>query len=113
MVLVLAKDECVRLTCAEVLTRSGVAAAPGEWPPQAGERSPDAIVVWEASEADVAAIRAMHADVPVVVCTWGREGRWPDSVAVVRLPFNAERVARLVEHKVRETRKLSAAASAH
>ncbi len=103
--LVLAQDECVRLTCAEVLTRLGVDATAGAWPPAAGGVKPEAILAWEASEGDVAAIRALHGEVPLFVCTWRHRERWPASVDVVRLPFNAARVVRAVEQAVQEARQ--------
>jgi hypothetical protein len=106
-VLVVAEDECVRLTCAEVLTRLGFAASAGDWPPRPADREPDAILVWDAREEDIPAIRAAHGEVPLLVCTWRPRDHWPDSVGIVRLPFNAERVARIVEHTVREMRKLA------
>ncbi len=107
-VLVLAEDECVRLTCAEVLTRLGFETTAGALPVRPGDRIPDAILVWEASEGDVEQIRAAHRQVPLLVCTWRHRSRWPESVAVVRLPFNGERVARVVERMVREMRKATA-----
>ncbi len=106
-VLVLAEDECIRLTCAEVLMGLGFAATVGEWPPRASGGAPDAILVWEATEQDIPAIRAAHGEVPLLVCTWRHRDRWPESVGIVRLPFNAERVARIVEHTVREMRRLA------
>ena len=106
--LVLAEDECVRLTCAEVLMRLGFQATPGAWPPRAGGGPPDAILVWDATDEDVKAIRAAHGEVPLFVCTWRPRDPWPPSVGIVQLPFNAERVAQVVERTVREMRKLAA-----
>jgi hypothetical protein len=95
--LVLAEDACLRATCAEVLTRLGFRATVGAWPARGGDETPDAILILEASGADVSSIGAAYGDVPLFVCTWRHREHWPDSVRVVRLPFNGERVARMVE----------------
>ena len=102
--LVLAEDECIRLTCAEVLSRYGLEAAAGDWPPRAGNGTPDAILVWEMMEADLSRIRAAYGGVPLLVCTWRHGVRWPEPIRIVRLPFNAERVARIVQRTVAQLR---------
>jgi CheY-like chemotaxis protein len=97
-VLVLAEDECIRFTCAEVLARMGFrpnVGAPGD----ACAVIPDAILIWEPGVADVRATRAAYPDVPLLVCTWQHRQPWPETVEVARLPFNAERVGQML-HKV-------------
>jgi hypothetical protein len=109
--LVLAEDECIRLTCAEVLTRLGFAATAGGWPPRSEGGIPDAILLWEATKAAVSETRAAYGEVPLLVCTWRHREPWHESVGIVQLPFNAERVARIVERTLREVRERPAQTS--
>jgi hypothetical protein len=99
-----AEDECIRLTCAEVLSRLGLAASAGDWPPRDRSGTPDAILVWEMTEADIVRIRAAYGEVPLLVCTWRHGVRWPEPIRIVRLPFNAERVTRIVQRTIAQLR---------
>jgi hypothetical protein len=101
-VLVLAEDRCIGFTCAEVLTSSGFQARVGAWPAGAGAGvKPDVILAWDATEAHADLIRAAHGAVPLLVCTWAHRQRWPGAEGVVRLPFNAERVAQRLAETLR------------
>jgi hypothetical protein len=98
-VLVLAEDECVRFTCAELLKRLGFDASVGSASGARCDRDLDVILMWEAPASDASAVQAAYSTVPVVVLTWKRDQAWPDGVSTVRSPFNPERVA-LELHRV-------------
>jgi hypothetical protein len=108
-VLVLAEDECIRVTCAEVLTRRGFRArgAPLR-APAPDDGFPNAIVAWEASANDVAEIRAAFGHVPVVVCTWAWREVWPEGVSPVRLPLDVERLTQLLHDTLRRAERAAA-----
>jgi hypothetical protein len=92
-VLVLAEDECVRFTCAEVLRRIGFAASVGPLRGAVQGDPPDVLLIWEPKSADVADALATHGSVPSIVFAWDRRQHWPEGVTVVFPPFNAERIA--------------------
>jgi hypothetical protein len=102
-VLVLAEDRCVGFTCAEVLRHSGFQASVGSWPAGAGaSTTPDIILAWDASEANARLIRAAHKGVPLLVCAWPhRQDCHLPGVGIVPLPFNAERVTRVLTQTLR------------
>jgi hypothetical protein len=89
-VLVLAEDECIRVSCGEVLRTLGMEAftAPG-----GADHAPDVVLVWDGLERDLRSASATYPDVPVVVCTYDHRRPWPGTAAVVSLPFDARRLA--------------------
>jgi hypothetical protein len=110
-VLVMADDECIRFTCAEVLSRHGFRASSAEgaaFPAQA----PDVVLLWESVADSLAATRAAYPGVPVIVCAWDRRREWPGADAVVHLPFNGDRVAKALLDTVRASQASARTASA-
>jgi hypothetical protein len=101
-VLCLADDECIRLTFADVLKQrgfrawSGPLSAPARPAFEADEDTPDAIVLWQATRENAAEIRAASGEAHVLVCTWDGREPWPRGITVVPLPFNLDRLVRLI-----------------
>ena len=105
-VLILADDDCIRFTCAEVLTRLGFEASSSAASGLSGAM-PDAILLWETAAGSLRAIRAAYPGVPVILCTWDHRREWPGADAVVQLPFNGDRVS-LTLHKMARANRASA-----
>lgn len=108
-VLVLADDPCIRSTCVEILGRLGfrASAAPRDAVPAA---APDVVLLWEEEGRDdgLAAARHAYEKVPIVLCTWDHRRAWQGADAVVRLPFNVQRVASAVVRTLKHARTLAA-----
>jgi hypothetical protein len=64
--------------------------------------------LWEASVAEVRAIRVLYGDVPLLVCTYDHRQQWNGAVGVVRLPFKLERVALALGQALRRTEGIAA-----
>jgi hypothetical protein len=94
-VLVLADDECIRFTCAEVLSQRGFRATTGAPPFGSREPGPDVVLLWEPCAAAVETARLRYAGAALVVCTYGSPCL-PPGATPAPLPFNAERVATAV-----------------
>jgi hypothetical protein len=98
-VLVLAEDECIRVSCAEVLRSLGMegltAPASGAGP------APDVVLVWDGLERDLRCASVAYPTVPVVVCTYDHRRPWPGTAAVVPLPFDARRLWTALVHVIR------------
>jgi CheY-like chemotaxis protein len=90
-VLVLADDECIRVSCAEVLRSLGMEAVTS--PAGGAGAAPDVVLVWDGLERDLRCAADFHPAVPVVVCTYDHRRPWPGTAAVVPLPFDARRLA--------------------
>jgi hypothetical protein len=89
-VLVVADDECIQVSCEEVLRSLGMEVASGL---ETGGAPPDVVLLWDGLERDIRHFRATLPGVPLVVCTYDHRRPWPGTAAVVPLPFDARRVA--------------------
>jgi hypothetical protein len=102
-VLVVAEDECIRVTCVEVLAACGFPAAPEV----ARGVSPDVVLLWEPAARDIEQARQRYGDASLVICSWS--GRpIPPGATAAHLPFNATRVAAAVSQAARRSFRLAA-----
>src|SRR5690242_18603749 len=93
-VLVIAEDECIRVSCGEVLRSFGMEVA------SSGDSTgalPDVALLWDGLERDLQQAGATLPGVPLVVCTYDHRRPWPGTAAVVPLPFDAHRLARTLQ----------------
>ena len=98
-VLVLAEDECIRVSCGEVLRTLGMEAVTSL--AGGGGAAPDVVLVWDGLEHDLRSASAAYPTVPVVVCTYDHRRPWPGTAAVVPLPFDASRLASALMRVIR------------
>ena len=96
-VLVVAKDDCIRTSFAEVLKSLGFAVSTSST-----TQRPDAVVAWEPQPSEVAELRSTLGAIAVIVCTWDHRRTWEGATAVVPMPFRGSRVAREVTKAVRQ-----------
>ncbi len=101
-VLVLAQDECIRFTCAEVLKRFGFRTSTGPLQGAFAGEQPDVILMWEGQVADAVEALAIFDPVPVLVFTWDRRHPWPARARVVRPPFHGERLSLALHEAVQQ-----------
>ncbi|MFL5263567.1 MAG: hypothetical protein ACJ79R_17830 [Anaeromyxobacteraceae bacterium] len=102
-VLVVAADECIRVTCLEVLAACGFPAAPEV----ARGASPDVVLLWDPAAPDIEAARSRYRDASLVICSWA--GRpIPPGATAAHLPFNATRVAAAVSQAARRSFRVAA-----
>jgi hypothetical protein len=102
-VLVVAEDECIRVTCVEVLTACGFPAAADV----ARGASPDVVLLWDPAAPELAAARDRYGDASLVICSWG-ERPIPVGATAAHLPFNASRVAAAVSQAARRSFRVAA-----
>jgi hypothetical protein len=89
-VLVVTDDECIQVSCAEVLRSLGMEVTTGV---ESGGAPPDVVLLWDGLERDIRHVGATLPGVPLVVCTYDHRRPWPGTAAVVALPFDARRLA--------------------
>ena len=107
-VLVLADEDCIRLTCAEVLKKLGFEVDARSLQAAEPDGPPDVVFIWEGDEAYVMKVLAMYGSVPVLVFTANRLRVWPRGVIVVLSPFSSNRVARALHQATRGPTRASA-----
>lgn len=97
-VLVVAEDECIRVTCVEVLAGCGFPAT---------DASPDVVLLWDPAASEIEAARNRYHQASLVICSWG--GRpVPPGATAAHLPFNAARVSAAVSQAARRSFSLAA-----
>ncbi|MFL5263588.1 MAG: hypothetical protein ACJ79R_09460 [Anaeromyxobacteraceae bacterium] len=104
-VLVLGDDECIRVSCAEVLRSLGMEGV--TFPAGGAGPAPDVVLVWDGLERDLRCASAAYPTVPVVVCTYDHRRPWPGTAAVVALPFDGRRLASALLQVIRATSRSS------
>jgi hypothetical protein len=99
-VLVIAEDECLRVTCAEVLARWGFEPSCAPTLAARDAADTDAILLWDGQGDQAVRAPSLVGVAAVVVCTWSRRRAWPGANEVVSLPFEPERVTAALRHAV-------------